>query len=43
MLARLPRLRSLTLNENDALGASPDALALLSALTSLQVCVSAAA
>ena len=41
VLASLPRLTSLTLNENDALGASDEALAPLSVLTSLQVCVDA--
>ena len=37
VLARLPRLTNLTLNENDALGASAAALAPLSALTNLRV------
>lgn len=37
VLASLPRLTSLTLNENDALGASAAALETLSTLTSLQV------
>ncbi len=37
MLASLPRLTSLTLNDNDSLGASGEALAPLSLLTSLQV------
>ncbi|EFN52805.1 hypothetical protein CHLNCDRAFT_138465 [Chlorella variabilis] len=37
VLARLPRLTSLTLNENDGLGASDRALAPLSMLTSLRV------
>ena len=37
VLASLPRLTCLTLNENDALGASPAALAPLSTLTNLQV------
>ncbi|PRW39336.1 20 kDa chloroplastic isoform B [Chlorella sorokiniana] len=37
VLARLPHLTSLTLNDNDALGASDDALAPLSTLTSLQL------
>lgn len=36
-LARLPHLTSLTLNENDALGGSADALAPLSALSALEV------
>ncbi|KAI7840413.1 hypothetical protein COHA_005844 [Chlorella ohadii] len=37
VLASLPRLTSLTLNDNDSLGASGEALAPLSLLTSLQV------
>jgi len=37
VLASLPHLTSLTLNENDALGASAEALAPLAALTRLQV------
>jgi len=37
VLATLPRLTSLTLNDNDSLGASGEALAPLSLLTSLQV------
>jgi hypothetical protein len=37
VLARLPRLTNLTLNENDSLGASAAALAPLSTLTNLRV------